>query len=81
MATDLKVGVTFGYWGKGPRPDLTDAIKAFDRSRQEFSPSALRHRAQRFNARRFSGELFGYLDAVQSPHTTCASCWAGVGAV
>jgi len=30
MATDLKVGVTFGYWGKGPRPDLTEAIETAD---------------------------------------------------
>src|SRR5437588_10557605 len=30
MASDLKLGVTFGYWGKGPRPDLTDAIKVAD---------------------------------------------------
>ena len=30
MASDLKLGVTFGYWGKGPRPDLTDAIKMAD---------------------------------------------------
>ena len=30
MASDLKLGVTFGYWGKGPRPDLTDAIKVCD---------------------------------------------------
>lgn len=30
MVDDLKVALTFGYWGRGPRPGLVEAIRAAD---------------------------------------------------
>lgn len=30
MTSDMQVAVTFGYWGRGPRPDLLDAVHAVE---------------------------------------------------
>jgi glycosyltransferase involved in cell wall biosynthesis len=43
---------------------LVAAIRTFKSSAPDFSPAAMRRHAQQFNSRRFSQELFAYLDQV-----------------
>jgi glycosyltransferase involved in cell wall biosynthesis len=46
---------------------LTEALNRFDKEHAHFSPVAARRQALRFNAARFTDELFGYLDRVLQP--------------
>lgn len=46
---------------------LTNALIAFEKRAADFSPSAARRQALRFNAARFAEELFAFLDAVRHP--------------
>jgi glycosyltransferase involved in cell wall biosynthesis len=46
---------------------LTEAITTFEARQGDFSPTAARRQAQRFNAHRFRDELTAYLDEVLHP--------------
>jgi glycosyltransferase involved in cell wall biosynthesis len=57
-----------GLWFAEPTADaLTAALQLFERRAGDFHPAAARRQAQRFNARRFEDELFGYFAQVLSP--------------
>jgi glycosyltransferase involved in cell wall biosynthesis len=57
-----------GLWFSEPTVEsLIDALHLFEKRAGDFHPAAARKQAQRFNARRFEEELFGYLDEVLSP--------------
>jgi glycosyltransferase involved in cell wall biosynthesis len=53
-----------GLWfGEPTAAALVEALAAFEARRGDFDPTAARRQALRFNARRFSAELFAFLDA------------------
>jgi glycosyltransferase involved in cell wall biosynthesis len=57
-----------GVWFADQTADcLADAVTRFEVHARDFAPRAARRQAQRFNGRRFAGELFAYLDDVLRP--------------
>jgi glycosyltransferase involved in cell wall biosynthesis len=54
-----------GVWFEQQTVDcLANALETFERDRADFIPAVARRQALRFNQRRFTRELFNYLDAV-----------------
>jgi glycosyltransferase involved in cell wall biosynthesis len=57
-----------GLWfGEQTVEALAAVMTVFEKCRGQFSPSAARRQALRFNASRFAEELFGYLNRVLQP--------------
>ena len=49
---------------------LAEGVRRFEARATQLSPAAARRQAQRFNARRFGEEMFGYLAGVLQPERT-----------